>query len=211
VDPLEELKQDLTGDLRVALGAHDGKEAERRHRELAMLIHRTARLVYANSHGDQAAWVDYLERWWPNMTAERARTLWTEWRKHLLKDGHPGTYVICHGQPRRHWNPQPPGNRIALNLESLWDDYEQSVDNLITECRRDTELQFRVLMTYDQRKLRVWTPAPYGAGPYPLASPQISGANTTVGGTIPASHLPIEHGDSISMTYDSETPAPTDP
>ncbi len=209
MDLLEELRHGLTDDMRVTLGAHDGREAERRHRELAVLIHRTARLVYANSHGDQAAWVDYLERWWPNMTAERARTLWTEWRKHLLKDGHPGKYVICHGQPNRHWKPQPPGNRVALNLESLWGEYEHSVDNLITDCRRDINLRARVLATYFQRKLRVWTPDPYGAGPYPVASPQISGANsTTVGGTISASDVAEEQG--YLMTYDSEASASKD-
>src|SRR5439155_10627393 len=69
------------------------------------------------------------------------------WRIALLKDAYPGPGVaISHGQAHGHWRVVNPGG-LFINLESMWDDYEQSIDSMIKtlaadDARRENSLEW---------------------------------------------------------------------
>lgn len=69
------------------------------------------------------------------------------WRIALLKDAYPGPGVaISYGQADGHWHVVNPGG-LFINLESMWDDYEQSIDSMIKtlaadDARREESLEW---------------------------------------------------------------------
>jgi hypothetical protein len=76
--------------------------------------------------------------------------LWTDWRTSLLKDGAPGAAVlVTHGQPLAHWQRDASG-RLCIDLESMWADFEASVDSFL-EFLRSADDRCRVVL---ERALR---------------------------------------------------------
>jgi hypothetical protein len=64
--------------------------------------------------------------------------LWTDWRTSLLKCGAPGPRVlVSHGQPALHWHRD--GDRLCVDLESMWDDFASSVERFLAFLRTDNE------------------------------------------------------------------------
>lgn len=70
-----------------------------------------------------------------------------------MKDGHPGGVLITHGHPEAHW-PRPDG-QLVINLESMWDDFTQSVDKFIEALRRTPDRRAIVLDRAKARAYRV--------------------------------------------------------
>jgi hypothetical protein len=129
------LREGLLHGLRVDLGPTQGHEAFERHQLLAIRFHRAARLN-APGEGEQRSWMRYFDEHFPR-GAEHAELLWVRWRIALVKDEYPGPGVaISHGQPHAHWQMVEPGG-LFINLESMWDDFEASVDSFIETLRRD--------------------------------------------------------------------------
>ena len=76
-----------------------------------------------------------------------AGLLWVRWRIALSKDAYPGPGVaISHGQAHGHWHVVNPGG-LFINLESMWDDYEQSIDSMIKTLAADDARREESLLT----------------------------------------------------------------
>jgi len=86
-------------------------------------------------------------------------------RTRLLKDGAPGwTVLLTHGQAAAHWQRNRAG-RLCINLEDMWDDFEESVRHFIEYLRTASKRRAVVLDRFMQR---AWTIQPFmpalGAG-----------------------------------------------
>ena len=155
---LEELRASLLGGNRLLLTPEQGDEAFERHMLLAARIHRAARLNQANNDGDGEAWVRYFEQHFSPFRALEAKLLWDEWRCKLLKDETPGGGIgISHGSARTHWTRDEDGV-LFINLESMWDDFEASVDSFIASLAVDPKRRKIVLARY---QARAWTVQPF--------------------------------------------------
>ena len=124
---LESLRGSLLRNLRRELGPQEGLEAFECHILLAVRIHRAAGLDARESRSGGQAWRRYVVEYFPPGRNARsdADFLWTEWRTRLVK--HESPRGITHGQSHAHWLPLPEGG-FCVNLESMWDDFEYSVD-----------------------------------------------------------------------------------
>jgi hypothetical protein len=94
-----------------------------------------------SSDSETAAWVRYFEAYFPvgRNDPEDARLLFGEWRTHLLKDDSPGPSVaLTHGQSPIHWQRNDSG-QLCINLESMWEDFDASVDAFIGCLRNNPE------------------------------------------------------------------------
>jgi len=81
-------------------------------------------------------WMRFFKEHFPRGD-KYAELLWGRWRIALLKDAYPGPGVaISHGQAHGHWQVVNPGG-LFINLESMWDDYEQSIDSMIKTLAAD--------------------------------------------------------------------------
>lgn len=148
----------------------NGEEAFEDHQILAMVIHRAIKLLppASRNEGEGAGWIRYLTTYFPpgHNGEEEATLLWTDWRTELLKNESPGPRVtLAHRQPQAHWQRDEPGV-LGLDLESLWDDFEHSVDALIESLRNNDALRIHVLDKWRQRTVIVRPFRPVGrSGP----------------------------------------------
>ena len=155
-DELEQLRTSLLRGLRVDLTPEQGDEAFERHQLLAIRLHRAARLNQTGK-GEGAGWQQYFDEHFPR-GGTHAGLLWENWRVTLLKDEMPGEgVVITHCRPDAHWQPVEPGGRLCLNLESMWDEFEASVDHLVESLRSDAARRKVVLKRWRERRWRVET------------------------------------------------------
>jgi hypothetical protein len=83
------------------------------------------------------AWIRYFHEHFPagRKGTGDARLLFKDWRTHLLKHDSPGPMVtITHGQSGAHWR-RDSQDRLCIDLESMWNDYAQSIDSLIDHLK----------------------------------------------------------------------------
>jgi hypothetical protein len=155
-DELQTLREALLDGLRVELGPDDGRQAFERHQLLAIRFHRAARLNVAGTKtGEQRGWCQYFEEHFPR-GGEHGELLFTRWRTTLLKDEMPGRGVlITHGQAEVHWLMSARG--LVVNLESMWNEFEASVDHLLAALASDDEHRTRVLAHFEKTR---WTVRP---------------------------------------------------
>lgn len=149
------IRNSLIGGLRVELTPEQGVEAFERHQLLAIRFHRAARLNdRARDRGGQG-WCRYFAEHFPRGDTH-AELLWDQWRVPLLKDETPGIGVaIAHGQPETHWRPTAFG--LCIDLESMWDDYEQSVDAFVLSLSEDPDRRRVAIKRWRERQ---WTVEP---------------------------------------------------
>lgn len=157
-DPdLTKLRESLLRKLRVNLGPGQDNDAFERHQLLAIRFHRAARLNLPNAPSETTGWVQYLEEHFPK-GKEHAERLWIYWRISLLKNECPGSrVVISHGQPHFHWQIVDPGARLYINLESMWDDFERSVDHFLRMLSTNPERQEAALAWWAKHQYSVQT------------------------------------------------------
>jgi hypothetical protein len=119
------------------LGPTDGREAFEEHKRLASIVHRVTRLEARGGESETAAWLRYFTECFPSPRngAEDARLLFGAWRTKLLKDDAPGpSAALTHGQPSLHWERDARGP-LCIDLESMWDDFAQSLDTFVAHLR----------------------------------------------------------------------------
>jgi hypothetical protein len=151
---LDALRDQLLAGLREELGPQDKIRAFERHQLLAIRFQRVARLNSPAKDDDGDGWRRYFREHFPRGDAH-AHLLWHDWRTALLKDDAPGPGVaITHGQLGPHWTFVHPGQQLCINLESMWTDYEESVDHFIAACANDSILRQRALSRWVKHR---WT------------------------------------------------------
>jgi hypothetical protein len=139
--------------LRRPLSHEAGDEAFERHILLAVRVHRAAGLNARASDKEGQAWRRYFVDYFPpgrNSDAD-ARFLWENWRTRLLK--HESPIGITHGQESLHWYPLD-GAGFCVNLESMWDDFEYSVDRFLEDLAADKQRRGLVVRRWRERS---WT------------------------------------------------------
>ncbi|HXZ56400.1 MAG TPA: hypothetical protein VEG40_02335 [Gaiellaceae bacterium] len=150
---LIELRVSLLRNLRRPLGPEDGDEAFDRHILLAVRVHRTAGLNARAADREGQGWRRYFDDYFPpgrNSDAD-AHFLWVNWRTRLLK--HESPVGITHGQESLHWYPLD-GGGFCVNLESMWDDFEYSVNRFLEDLAADKRRRGVVLRRWRERS---WT------------------------------------------------------
>lgn len=152
---LEAIRESLLRGRPVDLGPEDGETAFERHILLAVRFHRAAGLNQTET-GERAGWRQYFEEHFPKRPEWEqgdAIRLWENWRVGLVKLETPLSGVmITHGQPRAHW--YRVGGMLCINLESMWDDFEASVESFLTLLRRDEERRAEAVRRWRERS---WT------------------------------------------------------
>ena len=134
-DPLEALRALLLSDSMPVVAGQEGLNFQA-HKLLTTLIHRAAGLHAHHKPSDTEGWTRYIVDFFPpgQNGAEDARLLFKDWRCTLLKDGSVGPGVaILHGQSWSHWRRSD--GVLMINLESMWADYEYSVERFIEFLR----------------------------------------------------------------------------
>ena len=135
---------------------------------LAVRIHRAVRII-ETGNGQQESWVRYFGNYFPTGRngAEDAKLLRVDWRTSLLKDETPGHGVaITHGQPPAHWLREGGTQALCINLESMWDDFEASVEKAFRYLRTDSERQ---KIAVERWRSRLWTVRQLNLVPLPLS------------------------------------------
>jgi hypothetical protein len=152
---LDELRRSLLRGGRPRLTAEQGDEAFDQHILLAARIHRAARLNQAASDGEGLkAWRRYFTDHFSPFRDREADVLWRDWRCQLIKDGTPGPDIaLTHGSPRVHWTRDTSG-RLLIDLESMWDEFEASVESFVESLTRDARKRGIVLKRFRERE---WT------------------------------------------------------
>jgi hypothetical protein len=147
---LEALRGALLFGLHVSLPAENpGYAAFERHQLLAIRFHRAARLN-APREGEGQGWRTYFREHFPRGDAH-APLLWEDWRVQLLKDESPGKRVlVSHGQPEWHWKLDS-RQRLFIDLESMWEDFERSVESFIGLLAFDDERRSKTLQEWRRR------------------------------------------------------------
>jgi hypothetical protein len=132
--------------LRETLRCEDGVRAFELHQLLAIRFTRLSRLSAPSKvKGDGERWRLLLSEHSPR-GEEHEHLLWTQWRSGLLKNDAPGPDIaVAHLEPEAHRTFVSPGNKLLLNLESLWDEYEGTVVSLVAACATNEILCERVL------------------------------------------------------------------
>lgn len=155
---LGELGRSLLRGGRPQLTAEQGEEAFDRHVLLAARVHRASRLNQAAGDREGQAWRRYFEQHFPRLRHLQADVLWADWRCALVKDDTPGPRVVlAHGSQRTHFTRDESG-RLLVDLESMWDDFAESVDSFVASLERDRRRRTIVLRRYRER---VWTVEPF--------------------------------------------------
>lgn len=127
-----------------------------RHQLLAIRIHHASRLNARPGQGERAGWKRYFAEHWPRGDEKQALLLWEHWRCPLVKDECPGPGVaISAGQPHGHWKVVEPRGMLYLNLESLWDDFKQSVESFMLLLADDPERRRVALERQAKRRYTV--------------------------------------------------------
>jgi len=197
-DDLAQLRAALLDDLRIDLGPDQGREAFGRHQLLAIRFARASRLNVAGLQiGEQNGWIRYFEDHFPR-GSEHAKRLFEKWRTTLVKDEMPGRGVaITHGQPQAHW--QITASGLVVDLESMWDDFEASVDRFLAEIEADDEHRSRVLSHFEKTR---WTVQPVEivvplprvirpAGGSQIITPAVSASSASVTATAITPDAPV--------------------
>jgi hypothetical protein len=105
--------------------------------------------------GERAGWRAYFSEHFPRGD-EHALRLCEYWRISLLKDEHAGSgVVIAHGEAHAHWKLVDPGQRLFVNLESMWNDFETSVDRFMEMLDREPERKRATLEWWSTRQCSV--------------------------------------------------------
>jgi hypothetical protein len=131
---LAKLREDLLHELRRDLTPQQGFHALECHQLLTVRFHRASR-INAPATGERKGWHQFFSEHFPRGN-EHAELLWVRWRNALVKDAYPGPGIaISHGQAHAHW--QVSGAGLFINLESMWGDYEQSIDSMISMLDAD--------------------------------------------------------------------------
>lgn len=156
-DPdLQGIRDSLLRGLRVELGPEDGDVAFERHILLAVRFHRAAGLNQTVT-GEGLGWQQYFDEYFPKRpewVPEDETRLWTDWRVGLVKWETPKRGVtVTHGQPEAHWYREPAGT-LCVNLESMWDDFEESVESFVDLLERDDARRAEAVGRWHQRS---WT------------------------------------------------------
>lgn len=184
-EALEELRRSLLRTRAPALGPDQGNEAFQQHKLLASAVQRTSRLDARKSDSETDAWVRYITGYFPagrNDPAD-ARLLFAEWRTRLLKDDAPGPAVpITHGQSVPHWQRDEIG-RLCINLEDMWHDFEQSVDNFINYLRTTPD---RRAVALERWRDTAWEITPFTPTVAARAGATVISASASVGPVDPA-------------------------
>jgi hypothetical protein len=155
-DPtLADLRDALLGGLRTPkpLRRRDETLAYERHQLLVIRFQAVVRLSQTGGAKGRDRWAAYFREHFPRGD-EHAILLWTAWRKPLLRNEPPGAGVIvAYGCPDAHWQHVPVGQVAALvvDLESMWEDYERSVESFLDACHGDAERAARALRRWSQR------------------------------------------------------------
>jgi hypothetical protein len=152
---LEALREALMFGLRVDLpSVNPGYAAFERHQLLAIRFHRASRL---NAPGatERQGWLQYFDEHFPRGRAHGLR-LWEDWRGRLVKDEFPGKRVaVSHGQPHLHWKLVDPEQRLFIDLESMWEDFERSVESLMELLGSDDDRRGKTLEKWRRRQWSV--------------------------------------------------------
>jgi hypothetical protein len=152
---LDALREALVYGLRVEVPAENpGYAAFERHQLLAIRVHRASRLN-APDATERAGWRQYFREHFPRGDAHGLR-LWDDWRGRLVKDEFPGEGVaVSHGQPHVHWRLVDPGQRLFIDLESMWDDFERSVESFMALLASDEDRRRATLEKWQRRQWSV--------------------------------------------------------
>ncbi|MEX2644660.1 MAG: hypothetical protein WD249_00190 [Gaiellaceae bacterium] len=163
-DDIEPIKKSLLRGLRIPLGPKDGDAAFERHILLVVRFHRAARLNQTVT-GEGKGWAQFFAEHFPKRPEWRdsdADLLWTDWRVTLVKDETPASGVtVAHGEPHVHWHREPTGT-LCVNLESMWDDFERSVESFLSLLQRDAERRKVAVQRWQSRS---WTVRPLAFAP----------------------------------------------
>jgi hypothetical protein len=173
---LDDLREALLRGRPPKLGPSEGHEAFQQHKLLAAAVHRAARLDQRASESETDAWVRYVSEHFPpgRNDAADARLLFGQWRTPLLKDDTPGTgLVITHGQPVLHWQRDGDG-RLCIDLETMWADFESSVDHLIEYLRSTPDRRAVALKRWQES---AWTVQAIQVASVSAATMPVSGAS----------------------------------
>jgi hypothetical protein len=179
---LADLRDVLLVGLRPAkpLRRRDDELVFERHQLLVIRFRAAVRLTQGGKAKGRDRWVAYFRDHFPR-GGEHARLLWARWRKPLLANEPPGPGVIVtHGRPDAHWQHALVGQRPALvvDLESMWDDFEQSVESFLDACRGDEQCAAQALRRCSRRP-QVVSAALAGAGSAPVATFQPASTATS--------------------------------
>jgi hypothetical protein len=172
------------------LGPDQGAEAFQQHKLLATTVHQ-ATLLDARAHESQTgAWIRYFAKCFPHPRNGKgdAGVLWTDWRTSLLKNGAPGPRVlVSHGQPALHWHRD--GDRLCVDLESMWNDFASSVERFLAFLRTDDERRPIVLDRAQRSAVEIvfvsTTSAPASGSPGPVTGATASASVATAFVQIP--------------------------
>jgi hypothetical protein len=184
-EELQALREALLLGLRVELpSVNPGYAAFERHQLLAIRFHRASRLN-APGISEGKAWQQFFDEHFPR-GGEHGLRLWEDWRGRLVKDEFPGSRVaVSHGQPHGHWRVDSK-QRLYINLESMWDDFAQSVDSLIELLASNEERRARTLEKWHRRQWSV-EQVVFGEDPAAQTTASISSA-TSISVWRPDSH-----------------------
>ncbi|HEY3959276.1 MAG TPA: hypothetical protein VGL68_02070 [Solirubrobacteraceae bacterium] len=167
---LTDLQEALLKSRPAPIPLDDGWRAFDAHKLLASQVHRASLLARAGDANETTYWISYVTQYFPagRNNAADAKLLWKEWRTDLLKRDCPGDFVVMtHGKPDMHW--QRAGNRLCIDLESMWDDFVYSVDKFIKYLANTPE---REKITLQRLEGSSWTVQMFSN-----LSPPVSGAS----------------------------------
>jgi len=150
------------------LGPEDGELAFERHILLAIRFHRAAGLNQRARVGEEGkGWRQYFNEYFPKRRGWKQgdeQLLWTDWRCGLVKWETPKSKVaVTHGQPDWHWHREPSGT-LCINLESMWLDFETSVERFLAALRDDDERRGEAVRRWRERS---WTIRPLEVASHP--------------------------------------------
>jgi hypothetical protein len=180
---LAELREALLRGRPPRLEPGEGNEAFQQHKLLASAVHRAARLDQRASESETDAWVRYVAEQFPpgRNDAADAKRLFAHWRTPLLKDDTPGAgLVITHGQPALHWQRDGDG-RLCIDLESMWADFESSVDHLIEYLRTTPDRRIVALKRWRES---AWSVQAFQFASVSNATMPVSGASAMGSATV---------------------------
>jgi hypothetical protein len=145
-DEVKRLKASLLRRLRIA--PKNGDEAAERHILLAVRFHHAA-ILNQTVTGEGKGWVEFFKDHFPKRSSVRlpddADRLWLNWRLGLVKGEGPLSGVtMTHGQPEAHWHREP-DEALCIDLESMWDDFEASVESFAALLRRNDQRRERAV------------------------------------------------------------------
>ena len=88
------------------------------------------------------------------MASGRRGLLFEDWRIGVVKHECPLSGVtVTHGLPQAHWYREP-GGTLCVNLESMWDDFEQAVASFVRLLERDEPRRVEAINRW---RKRAWT------------------------------------------------------